>query len=670
MTWQSQPAAESPAGDLNRPGQNLTPAPASPSSPRLIHIGRTALPYEGKELEIYTMTIGGETIDLMPLRNWGQLDVYKWTVRGKLPGTPPGLEISADHVKLAGEVVSVKDPEGQAKLEKLFEEWLALEKESLELARRKTTAKTHPVVEVSQQPAESPRAHFEVELDKRGQVHVRCLQGKEVLANIGLNVPGFNSLVSQGFLRKPHTIKAGALHDWVELDGVLFSFEHGTDESSRLAQALNTTYAPTTSVGRGKHIVIFENAASSTGFDIQFPTTTAGMVENRRRPLNEECLELLQDPVKTALLQSGLILKLSRPNFIFKQKTPDGGERYLDKSPENLVHISDEEGERKTVDLSQPVNYLHLSAVELTAVFNHPAINRHSRVPAPGTASATAGTPPPRAPAPPPPQPSAPPNIERAAASAQASPIKSAPVQPEALPAKPPPAAPAPPPAAVRETKPLPNLWLKPVLAQPPIRYDWFDCLVYRKIAERFGNSREGKVGGSDCWTVALTEVQANDDPAFRGVFMAAEGGLGYLERGHLVWFHKGVCYLGTPESGIEGPGVELQAVGLDVGGRIIFIVKGEYRGKFGVAGPPTVQEWLRSIESSARILTVQEALSSPKPLEVVWSVPEQQPNPIDPQAVESLRPESVAEPAPATAAASPGFKAVVHPSPPRARAS
>ena len=31
------------------------------------------------------------------------------------------------------------------------------------------------------------------------------------------------------------------------------------------------------------------------------------------------------------------------------------------------------------VDLSQPVNYLRLTAVELTAVFNHPAINQHSQ---------------------------------------------------------------------------------------------------------------------------------------------------------------------------------------------------------------------------------------------------------------------------------------------------
>jgi hypothetical protein len=650
MTWQSQPATERPVGDPNRPSQKPAPNSGSPVSHRLVHVGRTVLPHEGKEIDIYTMTIDGETIDLLPLRNWGQLDVYKWTMRGKLPGTPPGLEISADHVKLAGEVVSAKDPEGQAKLEKLVEEWLALEKQSLELARRKSAAKTQPLAATSPQPAELQMTRFEVELDKRGQVHVRCVQGKEVLATIGLNVPGFHNLVNQGYMRKPHAIKAGALHDWVELDGVLYSFEHGKDESSRLAQALNTTYAPTTSVRRGKDIVIFENAASSTGFDIQFPTMTAGVVESRRRPLNEECLELLQDSVRTALLQPGLIIKLSRPNFIFKQKTPDGGERYLDKSPHNLVQIADDDGGQKTIDLSQPVNYLHLSAVELTAVFNHPAINKHGRLAVPGTSETAV-----RTPEAPPCQSPAPTIIESAAVAVLPRLVRPTAGPPEVAPAKPISAAAAPPPV-VREAKPLPNIWLKAILAQPPIRYDWFDCLAYRMIAERFGNSRENKIGNSSCWIVALGDVQEFENPDFKGFFMAADGGVGYLERGRLARFRRGVCYLGTPESGIEGPGVDLQAIGVDTVGRIIFVVRGDYLGKFGVAGPPTVQEWLRSIESGARILTVQEVLNSLEPLEIVWSVPEQQPNPIDPQGVESLRPDSLSADSTNSLAATPAL--------------
>ena len=48
--------------------------------------------------------------------------------------------------------------------------------------------------------------------------------------------------------------------------------------------------------------------------------------------------------------------------------------------PENAVTVIGDEGEVTIIDLSKPVNYLHLSAVELTAVFNHPAINQHSKV--------------------------------------------------------------------------------------------------------------------------------------------------------------------------------------------------------------------------------------------------------------------------------------------------
>src|SRR5512147_722241 len=78
-------------------------------------IGRTmVLTGNGKEAGIFTMTLDGETIDLLPLRNWSQLDVHKWGPRGKLPGTPAGLEITYDHVKVAGGTVSTSDPQGAA----------------------------------------------------------------------------------------------------------------------------------------------------------------------------------------------------------------------------------------------------------------------------------------------------------------------------------------------------------------------------------------------------------------------------------------------------------------------------------------------------------------------------------------------------------------------------
>src|SRR5690348_8255706 len=77
------------------PLPELSMATAKPAG---IKIGRsvTAAEENGKpgEMEVFTMTLGSETIKLLPLRNWGQLDLYKWRVRGQLPATPPGLEIT------------------------------------------------------------------------------------------------------------------------------------------------------------------------------------------------------------------------------------------------------------------------------------------------------------------------------------------------------------------------------------------------------------------------------------------------------------------------------------------------------------------------------------------------------------------------------------------------
>src|SRR5205814_7087346 len=103
-----------------------------------IKVGRHSIQQTGApDSEVYTLTLGDETIELLPFRNWGQMDYYKWGARGRLPGTPPGLEVTPDHVKMAGATVSVSDPEGCAKLEKAFDEWLSLERQTLEQSRAK-----------------------------------------------------------------------------------------------------------------------------------------------------------------------------------------------------------------------------------------------------------------------------------------------------------------------------------------------------------------------------------------------------------------------------------------------------------------------------------------------------------------------------------------------------
>jgi len=643
----NEPHAHPPGTGPNPAGGPQDMAGSTPACHEITVGKRRILNLRGKEIEVFTMSLGEETIELLPLKNWGQLDVHKWTVRGRLPGTPAGIEVTEDHVKLIGETVSPAHPGGCARLEKLFEEWLALEKEGLELARKKAQRRK-TISAVPESPPAPGQHHFQVDVDKEGQVHVRCLEGKEELAMIGLNLPGFNSLVTQGWMRKPHALKVGALHDWVELDGVLYSFEKGNNDAAKLTEALNNNYRPPVALGQGKDIVVYANAASSTGFDIQFPARVAGVPDHRRRPLAEESLELLQDPTHCGLLQPGLVIKLTRPTLIFKQKTPDGGEQYLDASPENVVRVSDEDGDLKLIDLSRPVNYLHLGPIELTAVFNHPSINRHAKAgppePQPQQIQKAPESPPP--PAPPAPTVS-PPGQETIS-------LKPGPLSPTARPPRRPVAeaqatagearmrSAAPERSSIAARPALPNRWLKPILAQQQVRDPWFDFLVYGKIAEKFGNSFEGTFQGGPCWFIGMGEVDDIQNPEFKGMFLAEQSGLGFLHQGHLVRFHKGNMFLGTLKAAPEAQNVDLIAVGLDAIWRLLFIVSDEFRSRFNMPAQALEAELDHLKEGGAWILNVKEVLEYPHPLGVVWSVPVDQENPAEPKAFEYTRPAEV----------------------------
>ena len=74
----------------------------------------------------------------------------------------------------------------------------------------------------------------------------------------------------------------------------------------------------------------------------------------------------------------------------------------------------------------------------------------------------------------------------------------------------------------------MPNLWLKEILAQPALPPDWFSVLAYSKMAERFGNSNEGKFGPCECWFISLGESEDIADPAFMGIFITEKGSLGF----------------------------------------------------------------------------------------------------------------------------------------------
>ena len=366
---------------LTRQGGNATavldPTTPAPQSAREITIGKARVPAElnGRPttVEIFIMTLGGESIYLAPLKTWSQLDVYKWRVQGKLPATPAGLEVAADHVKVAGATVYTNEPDGCEKLERAFNDWLALERQTLETAKQKAQPPPppHPVTTAPQ--GESFR--FQVELDKTGQPHIRCFEGKDEAANVAVTVPGLNSLFTQGLMRRPAAWKIGALRDWLELDGTLLELKNGNSALTELERILNERYLPNTEADGGD-VKVFLNPASSSGYDIQFPATANGLAEDKRRHLDVEAMELLSDPQRCRVLRKGIIVKLVPPNFLFLEKTSDGGERHLDPGPENTLCVAGEDGQVKRLDLSQPVSHLGFGVTELAALFNHPSINR------------------------------------------------------------------------------------------------------------------------------------------------------------------------------------------------------------------------------------------------------------------------------------------------------
>jgi hypothetical protein len=163
--------------------------------------------------------------------------------------------------------------------------------------------------------------------------------------------------------------------------------------------------------------------------------------------------------------------------------------------------------------------------------------------------------------------------------------------------------------------------------------------MVYSKIAERFGNSRDGAFGLSRCWAVALDETEDIADPAFKGIFLTEKRGLGFVCREQMARFNHGVAFIGTQESAIQGIGVSLLGVGFDVQERIVLVISDDYRKKFGVPDQILAQELGRLEACGAVIMSVKEVLQSQDPIEVLWTVPAAQEHSDDPQIIESVRP-------------------------------
>ncbi len=345
-----------------------------------IRIGKTLAPREadgtGGVMEVFTMTLGQETIELLPLKTWSQLDVFKWRARGILPSTPIGLQITPDSVKVAGETASVSEPDGCARLEKALNLWLVLERDKIRSAAQKqrqpaaATVHTEPVTAM----------RFALDLSAPGQPRIRFIEGNVVVKTVALNLTGLNSLIQEGVMKQPRSLKVGALHDWVELDGEVFRLKEGEPGAAELEKTLNERFLAAFASEATQDVWVFANPASPTGFDIQFAATPAGLVENKRRHLDAAAIELLQDPQRCRVLRKDIVARFAPPDLIFKLKTPDGGERHLDAGPASEVHVGEADGVTKVIDLSRPVSLLTVGVTELNAIFSHPAVNRRAQI--------------------------------------------------------------------------------------------------------------------------------------------------------------------------------------------------------------------------------------------------------------------------------------------------
>jgi hypothetical protein len=176
--------------------------------------------------------------------------------------------------------------------------------------------------------------------------------------------------IENGLMLRPKAMHVHPLQLWIEMDGV--RYECSEAGARRLEAALNEHYAPALS-GEQAAIEIRENPAAATGFDIRFVTIRAGAKFETKGHLNQERLDILQDPAHCDLLQPGIVLRLSPPNLIVRRKRSDGGEERLPEIPD--------------------VQYRRIHATQLEELLNHPLIRRGGVLPPAGGNQPTAASP-------------------------------------------------------------------------------------------------------------------------------------------------------------------------------------------------------------------------------------------------------------------------------------
>lgn len=300
----------------------------------------------------FTLSCGSETVPLEAGNSWASVDACKWVARG-IVEAPQSFRVLPDgSVEINGIKIDLDDPNGEARLEQ-------------EINRHNPIPVGHPAPNVPEKTSEMPRKNgsktskkvrFKVKLDSFGHVMVECTRGLE---HVVTGVRGLQSLIQNGLMLPPKRLHVDPLQRSVEIDD--FRIECNEAGTHQLEDALNDHYAPTVRPEDENEIDVIENSAASTGFDLRFTTTRAGIPLEEKGHLSQELLDVLQDSTRCDLLKPGIILRLSPPNLIIRRRRPDGREEKFTELPE--------------------VEYLKVTTVQLRQILNHPLIRKNARSP-------------------------------------------------------------------------------------------------------------------------------------------------------------------------------------------------------------------------------------------------------------------------------------------------
>lgn len=317
------------------------------------HIQVSTRPRGSQGDRVFALSLDQETVTLDPGLTWAQVDHHKWVMRGLIE-EPQMLHVFPDgSVEINSERIGMADPEAATKLEQ-------------QINKHHPPGSAHPPAAVAPSPAKpattpaADRRRFRVKLDHFGHLMIGWGQGVE-REETGLR--GLAALITNGLMRKPGHYRVDPMQRSVEIDGV--TYECNEAGAQKLEAALNTHYAPETLGIQTGGIEIKSNLAASTGFDIHFRTTHAGVTHEIKEHLTQEVLDLLQNPEKCELIQPGIHLLLSPPNLLIRKRRPDMGEEKIPELPD--------------------VNLLRVTPVQLQQLFNHPLIRRSTGDPAAGS---------------------------------------------------------------------------------------------------------------------------------------------------------------------------------------------------------------------------------------------------------------------------------------------